>query len=521
MILTDNDIVKAVRSGHIEIDGFDKKKLGSNSYDLTLGDILLIYTGEELDAKKDNPFKLVEIPREGYVIQPGELYLGVTAESTKTKVYIPCIEGKCFEKGTLVRMYDNSLKEIELIKVGDKVLGLDGNPKMVKSLHEGTADMYRIDQSKGQSYVVNGNHELSLYSIETTGKRFKKQGIYNLSVIEYLQLSKTDRASLRGYKSIAYFPSVNLPIPPYLLGVWLGDGCHENARLTINKDDTELIHYLMSEFPFMVMHNYKPGAYTINLSTELKTKFKRENKFLNLLRLQKLHGNKHIPDLYKRSSLSQRLELLAGLLDTDGYVNNACYEILLENHRLFKDAKDIAESCGFSCHTSIKEVNGKDYYRMTISGNVTRIPLKLSRKYAKLKKLTGRISRVYSKLTITPIGKAEYFGFELDTITEYDKLFFLKDYTVVHNSSIARLGISVHLTAGFGDVGFHGHWTLEITAQKPVRIYADMPICQIYYTLTLGDCTVPYSLKTDAKYHGQPGIPVSSKMFKNFKPEMT
>lgn len=83
-------------------------------------------------------------------------------------------------------------------------------------------------------------------------------------------------------------------------------------------------------------------------------------------------------------------------------------------------------------------------------------------------------------------------------------------------SSIDRLGISIHLTAGFGDVGFDGHWTLEITAQKPVRIYAGVPICQIYYTQTLGNCEVPYSLKPSAKYSKQPNMPVPSKMFKNF-----
>lgn len=86
-------------------------------------------------------------------------------------------------------------------------------------------------------------------------------------------------------------------------------------------------------------------------------------------------------------------------------------------------------------------------------------------------------------------------------------------------SSIGRLGISIHITAGFGDIGFNGHWTLEITAVKPVRIYADMPIAQIWFLLPLGNCTNPYSEKKSAKYKDQPAVPMPSAMWRNFIPE--
>lgn len=83
-------------------------------------------------------------------------------------------------------------------------------------------------------------------------------------------------------------------------------------------------------------------------------------------------------------------------------------------------------------------------------------------------------------------------------------------------SSIARLGIQVHMTAGFGDAGFDGHWTLEITCVKPVTIYPDMPIAQIFYFQTLGDCINPYNRKVSAKYAGQGNLPVASSMWRNF-----
>ena len=86
-------------------------------------------------------------------------------------------------------------------------------------------------------------------------------------------------------------------------------------------------------------------------------------------------------------------------------------------------------------------------------------------------------------------------------------------------SSLGRLGISVHITAGFGDIGFSGSWTLEITCEKPVRIYANMPIAQIYFIVAMGECTKPYYRKQDAKYANQPAVPVPSFMWKNFPEE--
>lgn len=69
-------------------------------------------------------------------------------------------------------------------------------------------------------------------------------------------------------------------------------------------------------------------------------------------------------------------------------------------------------------------------------------------------------------------------------------------------SSFARLGMSIHATAGFGDIGFHGNWTLEITVAKKLIIYPGDQVCQIYYSPIMGDF-VPYSSK---KYQGQQSV---------------
>ncbi|MGI9117930.1 MAG: dCTP deaminase [Minisyncoccia bacterium] len=101
------------------------------------------------------------------------------------------------------------------------------------------------------------------------------------------------------------------------------------------------------------------------------------------------------------------------------------------------------------------------------------------------------------------------------------------EYTETHNhipfidgkSSTGRLGIDIHATAGKGDAGFCGYWTLEISSTKPVRIYAGMPIGQLIYYVIDGFVKNPYNKKQNAKYSGQGKDPVESMMWKNFLPK--
>lgn len=82
-------------------------------------------------------------------------------------------------------------------------------------------------------------------------------------------------------------------------------------------------------------------------------------------------------------------------------------------------------------------------------------------------------------------------------------------------SSVGRLGIDIHATAGKGDVGFCNHWTLEISVKQPVRVYAGMPIGQLIYFEVDGNPITPYNSKSSAKYNEKTPFPVESMMFKN------
>jgi len=94
MILSDKSILAAIEAGDIIIEPFKRTCLGTNSYDVHLGAYLMVYTDLVLDARKENSVQEIEIPEEGYVIQPGTLYLGVTQEYTESHAHVPFLEGK-------------------------------------------------------------------------------------------------------------------------------------------------------------------------------------------------------------------------------------------------------------------------------------------------------------------------------------------------------------------------------------------------------------------------------------------
>ena len=94
MILSDSRILEEIEKGTIVIEPYDRKNLGSNSYDVHLGKTLAMYDSPTLDARKHNTISHFEIPAEGYVLLPGTLYLGVTLEYTETHEHVPFLEGK-------------------------------------------------------------------------------------------------------------------------------------------------------------------------------------------------------------------------------------------------------------------------------------------------------------------------------------------------------------------------------------------------------------------------------------------
>ena len=141
----------------------------------------------------------------------------------------------------------------------------------------------------------------------------------------------------------------------------------------------------------------------------------------------------------------------------------------------------------------------------------------------------GRYLATYRDAVLDARKHNEIDGFEMDATEGFVlqpgvlHLGVTEEYTESHaqvpflegKSSVGRLGIDIHATAGKGDVGFCNTWTLEISVTQPVRVYPGMPIGQLIYFAVQGDVQTFYNRKANAKYNERTDKPVESMMWKN------
>lgn len=141
----------------------------------------------------------------------------------------------------------------------------------------------------------------------------------------------------------------------------------------------------------------------------------------------------------------------------------------------------------------------------------------------------GRYPSVGNPLDCKREAQVSYFDIPEDGYVLQPGMLYLAvttEYSETHRhvpyldgkSSVGRLGISIHVTAGRGDVGFCNHWTMELWVVHPVRVYANMPIGQLTYH-TCGTPSVPYNEKPGAKYNERTTRPMASRMWRNFLPK--
>ncbi len=348
--------------------------------------------------------------------------------------------GKCFAKGTTILMYDGSIKKVEEIQCGDFLIGPDSQPRCVRSLGRGREMMYRIIPTRGSSYVVNESHILALRWVSTVSSLRKKNGLYNISVKDYLRLPADQKRLLVGYRSGVDFPTNwNLKIDPYWLGLWLGGGHSESP--TITTIDPEIVETCQKEAQkrnLKIISHGKSGqkvrSYTIS------SKEWENNSLLNDLIEYGLLGNKHVPRQYLTSCRHSRLKLLAGLLDSYGYFSapKRSYEYVTKSSVLAKDICFLARSLGLSATANLRKkyvlykhrkIYG-DYWIIFISGNISDIPCHLRRKQASE---NSRKNALNVGIKIEQVGVDDYFGFEIEG---NDRIFLLSDFTVVHNTTL-------------------------------------------------------------------------------------
>lgn len=375
-----------------------------------------------------------------------------------------CIEaardhGKCEAVGTEVVMYDGSIKKVEDIRVGDLLMGIDSTPRKVTATYRGKDEhMYRIDQSKGDSYTVNSRHTNTVIQIGKRGRCLEEheKHIVDVDMPTLLSYSKNYIGErIRTFKVAWEMPYRKILIEPYFLGVWLGDGY--SNKVAICKPYKEISDYCDAYAKNLgISCDHKDWNENLSCMTTHSFYKKRKEggsrdikncKLTKWFKAYKLLGNKHIPDVYLYNSKKVRMQLLAGLIDTDGDLWQGGYHWGSIKKELAEQVRYLANSLGFRTKlTGGKKFNkqlGRDYeyWGVSISGKIDEIPVRLPHKKIKYEWITkdsnkdwgtidGITPSVVSSIKITDVGEGEY----VSITTDGDHRFLLGDGTVTHNS---------------------------------------------------------------------------------------
>ena len=335
----------------------------------------------------------------------------------------------CLKLGTEIVMADGSLRAVESVQPGDQVMGPDSKPRNVIRCFSGDAPLYRVEQTNGDSYTVTGNHLLALRRRGNSGRYPSLQVDITVRAADMPSKNTKFLECFGGYKAgVVQLPERRLELEPYFLGIWLGDGDTCAARIT--SPDPEVIEYC---------HRYaaRVGARcglrrercnTPALRISLSNGKGQINPVRTLLIKYGVLGNKHIPNDFLLNSEANRLELLAGLLDSDGCWSGNRFTYCTVLDGLARQVKQMADHLGF--RTSLHRNSSDQAWNISIGGDTWRIPTRVTRKQSHPRSL-GR-SRLNSTLQVRAAGVGEFAGFE----TDGDHLFLLADGTVTHNCQL-------------------------------------------------------------------------------------
>lgn len=368
---------------------------------------------------------------------------------------LPTGGGKCLGRGTPVLMYDGRVLPVEQVVVGDLLMGPDSTPRVVQSLATGSEQLYKVTPVKGDPYVVNESHILSLKRTSTYAGDPRRGEIVNVGVLDYVNAAPNFRHMHKGWRTgVDFAKGDDLPMSPYILGAWLGDGTEKRSVCLTNTDDEVIAEWSKwGESLGCTLSVRTQKTTTCNMYYLTGDGSKGGNPALNLLREVGVFGNRHIPLSYLTASRADRLQLLAGIVDTDGSLGHCAYDLIFKSERLARDIAYLARSLGFACYVrAARKVctnTGASgiYHRLSISGDVCEIPCKVPRRKATVRKQVK--NHLVTGLRVEPIGVGEYFGFEIDG----DRLFMLGDFTVTHNTVCMSSIIKQH--EGYGVAMVH------------------------------------------------------------------
>lgn len=338
----------------------------------------------------------------------------------------------CHEKGTEILMYSGDLKKVEDVREGDLLMGPGSTPRKVLRTVRGVGTMARIVPVKGDPFVVNEDHILSLW--RSQHKRGKPDTV-DVSVWERdIVWTKTEQDKWKLFREPANFPDRHCSrwIDPYLLGVLLGDGCLLRDMLSVTTADRAIEQCVEQQAPVLGYRIVRvAGRNCTSLIFRGAKEVKSELKFLGLLG-RKSH-DKFIPRTYKLGPKEVRQGVLAGLLDTDGHLCDGLnsYDFVSKSEQLARGVAFLCRSLGYaayvrSCEKKCQTGAIGGYFRVSISGDLRELPLRVKIPEPRRQKK----SVLRTGFSVEWLGRGDYYGFALDG----DGRFLLGDFTVTHNT---------------------------------------------------------------------------------------
>jgi len=360
--------------------------------------------------------------------------------------------GKLLRPNEKIRV-KNGWKTMENIVVGDKVYGSDG--KLCNVIHktdlQKNVKMYKITLRDGRTIDCCEDHMWKVWSKnknrgeEVVWSELKTKDmaqnffwVRKDSKSKVPKLTKEYRYALPVNMPLVDEEESDLPIHPYVVGVLLGDGTLTGKQIVLTSLDQDLIERFES---------FLPEGYKLSQSSEGKDyRIIRKSKdipaFHHLCKEAGIWGHnshtKFIPEKYRFSSYAQKLELIKGLMDTDGYSSKSTIEYYTVSDALCSDFIEVLRSLGISCRRAIKQswFNKKRYadchrVRVYTDKPVFSIERKLSY-LSHVKSKAGQSK--YEKVFITNIEQIENGDGYCIQVDSPDKTYITKDYIVTHNS---------------------------------------------------------------------------------------
>ena len=323
------------------------------------------------------------------------------------------------------------------VKVGTKVIGEDGKPYDVSAIYpQGVIDVYEVTFQDGTKSRCSKEH---LWKFKAKSSKHSEWQVDTLgNLMKYnLKLGKSWNLSIPVNKAVEFSIGEELPIDPYVLGILLGDGGFTTDRVTLTNSEKDIVAKCQSSLKDW-------GEFTLHSSQKFQHCFKgidtRENKLRRTLKLLELIGNKSetkfIPISYLHSAIEERVQLLKGLMDTDGHVTSkGTYQFSTTSPVLKEDFKYLCRSLGYRCTELVdsRPEKGADCYRITI---LTDDIIVSSEKHLSRLSQVKQGNRIFSydNLRIVDIQFVGQEECQCISVDSGDHTYICDDFIVTHNT---------------------------------------------------------------------------------------